>query len=398
MQEIVRKIKNLWHLFQAVSANIYYGFPGRKLKMIGVTGTDGKTTTASLIYHILQHAGKRVSVITTVYAKVGKKKFDTGLHSTTPGSFTVQRLLKLSVDAGDEFFILETTSHALDQKRVWGIKFVLSVLTNITHEHLDYHLNYANYLKTKAELLLLSSKAIINRDDKSYEQIMKILGDTTKVATYGLANKSDFSIDLGKELNQSLADFNKYNYLAAYAAARSLGAAHKEIISAMQTFKLPIGRLEVVYKGKFMIIVDFAHTPNAIAEALKTVKNQFLKNKGRLIHVFGSAGLRDVTKRPLMGEASANYSDIIILTEEDYRTENPENICEQIGQGIKKSKKNYTVITNRLQAIRKALEFANENDVIIITGKGHELSLCRGKTEHPWSDIKAVKKLIAVKT
>lgn len=165
---MIQKLKNVYHLLQAILANIWYGFPSRKLKVIGVTGTDGKTTTTHLITHILKTAGKKVSMISTIYAKVGSHEYETGLHTTTPSSFTIQKMLSLAVKDNEEFFVLETTSHALDQNRVWGIKYKIGIITNITHEHLDYHKTYDEYVKSKLKILLNSKLAVLNKDDRSY--------------------------------------------------------------------------------------------------------------------------------------------------------------------------------------------------------------------------------------
>ncbi len=375
-----QKIKNLYHLFQAVIANIYYGFPCRKIKVIGVTGTDGKTTTTHLIYHILMSAGKKVSMISTVYAKVGSQVHETGLHTTTPNPFLVQRLLKQAVEQGDEYFVLEVTSHALDQNRVWGVDYEISTITNVTHEHLDYHPNYKHYVATKALILDRSKIGIVNIDDESYEH----LSQKVKILSYGLNKKADFS----ERFDLHLTEFNKYNYLGAFAVCTTLGISKKNCIDAMKSFELPPGRLDIIYKDNFTVMIDFAHTPNAIEQLLKSLKPDI---KGRVIHVFGSAGLRDVSKRPLMGEASGRYSDIVILTEEDYRTENVNVICHSIAQGLEKvGLKSYSIITDRQKAIDKAITTAQKGDWVIITGKGHEKSLCRGKIEYPWSDEKTV--------
>jgi UDP-N-acetylmuramoyl-L-alanyl-D-glutamate--2,6-diaminopimelate ligase len=401
--KITRKLKNYFHLIEAVLANLYYGFPGSSLKVIGVTGTDGKTTTAHLVYHILKLAGKKVSMISTVYAKIADKEYDTGLHTTTPGAFLIQKLLRTAVEAGDEYFILETTSHALDQNRVYGINYDISVVTNITHEHLDYHQNYGNYLSAKAKLILNSKIGIINKDDRSYARL-KELGDLNKIkiVSYGI-DEGDHLPDFDS-LGLELTEFNRYNYTAAYALAQEIGVDKETIFSAMKTFKLPIGRLETVYNKDFKVVIDFAHTPNAIDNVLQAVKKMNVSESGRIIHVFGSAGLRDRSKRALMGAASGKYADIVILTEEDYRTEDPFNICQQIGEGLikqgfqlienklidQKADKCYTIITNREKAIRKAVSVARKGDIIIVTGKSHEKSLCRGKTEYPWDEKKAV--------
>ena len=384
--------KNIYHLFQAVIANIYYGFPSRKLKVIGVTGTDGKTTTTHLIYHILKTAGKKVSMVSTVYAKIGAEEFDTGLHTTTPSSFLVQKLLKKAVENGDEFFVLETTSHALDQNRVFGVKYFVAVLTNVTHEHLDYHKTYKKYVDTKAKLLKQSNIVIINSDDHSFERLDKILKHSVnKVYHYGFKHKTHFRLPYKKPL----VEYNRYNYLAAYSVASILGIDEKNILKAMNSFKLPPGRLEVVYGKGPTVIIDFAHTPNAFGSVLPEIKKHYVHNGSKLIHVFGSAGLRDKTKRPLMGKASSRYVDQIILTEEDYRTEKMEEICRQIAAGI--NSKPFIVIPNRQEAINKAMVMARKNDVVLVTGKAHEKSLCRGKKEYPWDEFKAVNTALQIR-
>lgn len=373
----MQKLKNIYHLFQAVLANLWYGFPSRKLKVIGVTGTDGKTTTTHLIAHILKMADKKVSFVSSVVTS--------GFHVTTPSSFALQKLLKKSAENNDEYFVLETTSHALDQNRVWGIKYEIGVVTNITHEHLDYHKTYEEYVKTKLKLLLNSKVAVINEDDESY----KLLSQKLKVKS----QKYNSKVKILEELPE-LTKFNQYNYAAAYTVCQQLGLSDEVILKAMKTFQLPKGRFDLVYDKDFKVIIDFAHTPNALLQLLPEIRKKYLKKNGRLIHVFGSAGLRDFTKRPLMGEASDKFSDIIILTEEDYRTEDSQLICQQITSRIKN--KNYQIILDRQRAINKAIKTAKKNDVIVITGKGHENSLCRGKIEHPWDEYEAVEKALKI--
>ena len=385
----MRKLKNIYHLFQAVLANLWYGFPSRHLKVIGVTGTDGKTTTTHLIAHILKTTGKKVSFISSVYASIGGQEYGIGFHVTTPSPFALQKLLKQSVDNNDEYFVLETTSHALDQNRIWGIKYEVGVITNITHEHLDYHGTYEEYVRTKSKLLFNSKVAVLNADDESYKNIkyqisnIKNTDQKLKILTYNLSRFKKYDY---------LTKFNQYNYAAAYTVCQQLGLLDEVILAAMKIFKLPKGRLDLVYDKDFKVIIDFAHTPNAFENLLPEIRRQYLKKEGKLIHVFGSAGLRDFTKRPLMGEASDKFSDIIILTEEDYRTESLEKICQQIASGIKN--KNYQIIPDRQQAINQAIKAAKKNDVVVITGKGHENSLCRGKIEYPWDEYEAVRKAI----
>lgn len=418
MLYITRKLKNLFHFFEALFANIYYGFPSKRLKVIGVTGTDGKTTTTHLIYHILKTAGKKVSMISTIFAIIADKTYDIGLHTTTPSSFDLQKYLSLAVNYSDEFFVLETTSHAIDQNRIWGISYYISVLTNISHEHLDYHKNYENYLKTKTKLLLSSKIAIINRDDKLFDAVFrKIKNKKDKIITYGNKNEADVLWN-NKISNSLLGDYNKDNILAAYAVCRNLNINEEIILQAVKTFKLPQGRFDIIYDKNFKIIIDFAHTPNAIYKLLKSIRLEMLKKKqARIIHIFGSAGLRDASKRLLMGEASAKYADLIILTEEDYRTESIEEICRQISQGLEKTgfrkiskdeilRRNnpmvvparmYTIIINRFEAIKLGIILAQKGDIVVITGKGHEKSLCRGKTEFPWNEYKAVWEALSFK-
>lgn len=389
----MRLLKNIYHLFCALLANIIYRFPSRRLKVIGVTGTDGKTTTTHLIYHILKTAGKKVSMVSTVYAKIGDKEYDTGLHTTTPDSFLIQKLLRDSARYHDEYFVLETTSHALDQYRVWGVKYEIGVLTNVSHEHLDYHKSYENYVKTKAKLLLSSNIPIVNIDDRSFEIINKILrSQEKKYYVYGFNHKSDFSFPYLKKIS----GFNKYNYLAGYSVASIVNISDRTVEKAIASFKLPSGRLEIVYNKEFMVIIDFAHTPNAFAQLLPYIQKQYLKKAGRIIHVFGAAGKRDVSKRPLMGEKSSQFSDHIILTEEDHRSEDPQKIALEISAGIV-DKNIYEIITDRKLAIEKAIIMAKKNDVVLLTGKSHEKSLCRGNKEYPWSEHEAVNQALLLK-
>ncbi len=405
MKLFIQRLKNIGHLLIAIFANIYYRFPSKEIKVIGITGTDGKTTTANLIYHILSSSGKKTSIISTVSAVIGTHVYDTGFHVTTPSSFEVQKYIRQAVDEGSEYFVLETTSHALDQKRVFGVQYDVSVITNITHEHLLYHGSYEQYVKAKVSLSHLSKKTFINIDDESYDYILKYLGDA-KIETYGLHDNAEHSIDIAKKINKTLAQFNKYNYLAAYLVCKELQVDEEKIVHFMKTYELPSGRLEVVYDKDFMVIVDFAHTPHALHEALSCIRQDYVK-KGRLIHLFGAAAFRDDEKRAPMGRASAKYSDLVIITEEDYRTEDPFDIASQISKGLDEAgfqrvdqeafgrkPKQYTIIINRLEAIMKACEIVEQNDIIVLTGKGHEKSLCRGTKEYPWNDKDAVLRLM----
>lgn len=390
----------------AILANIVYGYPSKKIKVIGVTGTDGKTTTTSLIYHILKTAGKKVSMVSTVYAKVGEKEYDTGFHVSTPHSFTVQRFLKESVENGDEFFIMESTSHAFDQNRVFGVEYEIGVITNITHEHLDYHKTYEAYVHAKAKLLYQSKIRIINRDDQSYEPLLKELTPSEKVISYGL-KQGDIVMDLTSKTGLKLPEFNKYNYLAAFVVCTQAGLDEKTIVEAMKTFTLPPGRMELIQEEPYTYIVDFAHTPQSVKVALQAVHDKYLRDSGRLIHIFGCAAKRDEAKRPLMGFESGNQADLTIITEEDYRDEDPNKIAREIAAGLEKAgmkeappeefgsaKKQYTILNDRRQALENAISIARKNDVIISTGKGHEKSLAHGSSEDPWDEQATVKELL----
>lgn len=402
----MRTLKNILHGIYAYFANILYGFPSRKLTVIGVTGTDGKTTTTSLIYHILKTADKKVSYSSTVSAKIGDQTYDIGLHTTTPDPLMVQKFLKQSADHGDELYVMEVTSHALDQHRVGGVNFTYGVLTNITHEHLDYHKTYERYVDAKCLLLCNAKTAIINHDDISFDLVKNNLAKAHhSYITYGLQNESDYRKDIEKDFTIHLSSFNRYNFLAAYAVAKQIGISDEIIKKAMETFQYPAGRMDIVNTDRITYMIDFAHTPNAISEILETVKPEV---KGRLIHIFGSAALRDESKRPFMGEASGIYADVVILTEEDYRTEDPEKIAKEIAVGLEKkrfakidpeqlskdSRKVYAVISDREKAIEKAISITETGDYLISTGKGHEKSLCRGTTEYPWDERAVVSRLL----
>jgi len=411
---LLQNLKNIFHWYEALLAACYFGFPGRKLIVIGVTGTDGKTTTTHLIHHILKTAGLKSALISSVFAEIGGKQYDTGFHVTTPNAWALQRFLAQSVAAGDKYLVLEVTSHGLDQNRVSWIDFFIGVITNVTHEHLDYHKTYEHYLSTKAKLLKKAKIAIINRDDESFTFIdsrlrgndRKVSENDRKVTDYAIKNgKADVTPQKFSFTTSLPGEYNQYNCLAAIATALVLDVADKDIKKALINFSGVPGRFErISTKYGFEVIIDFAHTPNALAHVLPTVKAQ---TKGKLIHVFGCAAERDVAKRPLMGEISAQYADFIILTEEDYRNESIDAINKQIASGARKKgaialkladyilDKKYRKpllfqIPNRQDALNFAVSIAKRGDVIVTTGKAHEKSLCRGNVEYPWDEHKAI--------
>ena len=381
-----QKAKNIYHLFVAVAACVRYGFPGKKLTIIGVTGTDGKTTTTSLIYHILHENGYPVSMISTVAAIIHGKSHDTGFHVTNPAPFALQKFLHDAVRMGDKYLVLEVTSHGIDQNRIWGIPFAVSVLTNVSHEHLDYHKTYENYVATKTKLLNTAREAIINADDMSYPVVKKYL-----------KNKNVFLYS-GKEKllsipNHFLGEYNRANAHAAFLVCKQLGVSKEKIENSLKSFVFPKGRGEVVYQKDFTVMIDFAHTPHSFEVLLPELKKQ---TKGRLIHIFGSAGKRDISKRPLMGKVASSYDDVIILTSEDPRSENPEKIMDMIESGMEK-RKGLTVlrIADRKNAIEKAIAMAEKGDFIIATGKAHETSINYGKGEESWDEFEIIRKALA---
>jgi UDP-N-acetylmuramoyl-L-alanyl-D-glutamate--2,6-diaminopimelate ligase len=383
---MIRTVKNIYHLFQAFIAQCIYGFPSRKLTLIGVTGTDGKTTTTNLIYHILKSNHISVGMISTVSAKINDEDIDTGFHVTSPGPFLLHKLLRKMVKKNITHAIIEATSHGLHQNRYWGLHYKIAVLTNITHEHLDYHRTYQKYVEAKSILFKHADIAILNRDNQeSYKAIHRLLPSSVKILSYSTQIDDSYKSPLEGE-------YNSQNTQAAASVCEQLGISRTDIVKALKTFPGIVGRMEEIKQGQsFRAIVDFAHTPNALEQVLKTLRSQ-LKHNGQLIVVFGSAGLRDTTKRPKMGKAACTYADMSVLTAEDPRTEKVENIINDILKGF--HKKNYHIEPDRAKAIEFAVSQAKENDIVVVTGKGHEKSMCFGKKEYPWSDKEEIKKAL----
>lgn len=420
------RFKKLIYLAEAIIANLWFGFPAKRLKVVGVTGTDGKTTTCFYVYSILKAAGKKAALISTVGAKINDQEVDTGFHVTTPDAFALQKFVKRIADLGNEYLVLEVTSHGLDQCRVWGIPFEIGVLTNITHEHLDYHQTFENYLKAKAKLFQLAKTPILNRDDESFERLSRIteryfwysgqnsdglIDATTTVNLRGLRiNLGGLEMAQLKEKGISiklLGDYNWSNALAAATAVRSLNIDWEAIKTGIEAVTFIPGRMEEIKNNLgFRIFVDFAHTPNGLEKSLTTARQ--IAGQGKVIVVFGCAGLRDKGKRPLMGEIAGKLADVSILTAEDPRTEDVNQIIEEIIKGFLKTDakevcfddlnhdsktlgKFFVRVPDRQQAIRSTLGLTKANDLVIITGKGHEKSMCFGEKEYPWSDQEIVK-------
>ena len=413
----------------------FYDWPGRKLAVIGVTGTDGKTTTTNLIYQVLLAARIKAGMISTVNAVIGDEVLDTGFHVTTPDAHDVQRYLARMVEAGLTHVVLETTSHGWAQYRVEACEFDIGVVTNITHEHLDEHGSYENYRAAKARLFsslqITSEKpqgnprlGVINRDDsKSFA----FLNDFIKVRklNYGLregadvravdisyspssihftARSKDFSVPVSSKL---VGAYNVSNCLAALTAT-VYGLKIKPEIAAQGIAALEgiPGRMERIDMGQnFTAIVDFAHTPNALKVALEAAREMLpllpkgeepgMREQPRVIAVFGSAGLRDKAKRRMMAETSVELADLTVLTAEDPRTESLDEILQEMAAGARSrggiEGKTFWRVPDRGEAIRFALSLAREGDIVMACGKGHEQSMCFGRREHLWDDRTAMR-------
>lgn len=394
------KIKRPFHfvktgLLRGLVGQIKYKFPANKLKIIAITGTDGKTTTSTLLYHVLKKSGKKTALISTVAAYIGAEEISTGLHVTSPDPFQLHKLIRKMVDANVEYLVLEVTSHGAYQSRTWGINPVLAGLTNIDHEHLDYHLTQGEYLKSKTLILNKAEKVIINADDQNYQLLRSSLKQSPdRISSYKITDK------LPKNISSAISarfseKYNQMNARLVYKMAIGLGIVDEKISTAFKNFPNIPGRMQEIETSKsFRILVDFAHTPQALEAALTALREQ-LVNKGRLIAVYGSAGLRDHKKRPLMGKVGAQIADLVIFTAEDPRTEDVWSIIRQLKENLHQDLDKVLSIADRREAISFAInKLAKKDDIVAILGKGHEQSMCFGKTEYPWSDAKAVKEIL----
>ena len=302
---MMRFIKNRVHLLFALLACIYYRFPGRYMTVIGITGTDGKTTTAHLIYEIFKKAHVKVSLISTIEAKINNVSYDTGFHVTTPSPWVLQKLMRKALDGGSKYFVLEVTSHSLDQNRVFGTSIDLGVITNISHEHLDYHRTLINYRDVKVKILRGVKYSILPADDPNFD-FLKERGKG-KIVTFAINKAANYTPKNTRLKLNLFGKYNLYNSLAAYAATKTIGIKSDIIKKSIAQFKGISGRMEeVVTDRNFRVFIDFAHKPNALEQVL-IAGRELAKNK--LIVIFGCAGLRDRLKRPIMGEIAARLAD-----------------------------------------------------------------------------------------
>lgn len=416
------RVSNTRIALAKISAALY-DYPAKKMIVIGVTGTDGKTTTVNLIYSILKQAGLKAGMVSTVNAVIGEEIMDTGFHVTTPASPEVQKFLALMVEKGVTHVVLEATSHGLVQHRLDECYFDIGVITNVTHEHLDFHGNYENYLAAKGILfhklknhhkkgIVQEPIGVINKDDNSYSYLSSLL--KVQEIAYSISTQSDiwaenvsfspegisfrvrerFSDDTYIISSALIGEYNVSNCLAAIAVTKiALNLPVGVVQSGIANLKAIPGRMEKIELGQdFVAIVDFAHTPNALIRALKTARKMTSR---RVIAVFGSAGLRDREKRHLMAQASAELADITILTAEDPRTESLTKILDEMANGMLAKGavegKDFYIVPDRREAIRKSVNIAKPGDLVIALGKGHEQSMCFGTTEYAWDDRVALR-------
>lgn len=371
----------------AIMSSNYFGNPKDKLKIIGITGTNGKTTSAFIIKSILEKAGFMTGLIGTIANYIGNKKVDA--VRTTPESYELHELFKNMVDAGVEYCVMEVSSHSLELDRVYGVQFEEGIFTNLTRDHLDFHKTLENYYNAKFKLFERSNHSIINLDDPYGANIVKDIeerGVKTKVSTFSIEKESDFkafeikSHSNGSEFKVNLegieefsinipGEYNIYNSLGCIICAYNLNIPMDKIKEGLSDVVIP-GRCELVAKEKnlpYSIIIDYAHTPDGLENILSTVK-AFTKN--RMISVFGCGGDRDKVKRPQMGKIGCELSDIAIITSDNPRSEEPMDIINDIVKPLNYD--NFVIEVNRKEAIRKAMNMALEGDVIVIAGKGHE--------------------------
>ena len=413
-----------YHLTKAAMAAHKYGFPGKRMRVVGVTGTNGKTSTCFMIWKMLNAAGHKTGLMTTVAWGVDKLEEQVE-HMTTVDVETLNYRMKKIADLGAEFLVLEITSHALVQHRVYGVPIEIAVMTNVTHEHLDYHKTFENYRDVKRMLFKMADFGVINEDDKSWAYFAQ---DAKKYVTYGIYNgilqaenitlKADgvrYQIIVSQQFfdvnnvdnkikkleikTQIPGKFTVYNSLAAVAVGIKLGLTKNEIEKGIYALDSVEGRMNRVKEGqKFEVIVDYAHTPDAF---LKVFESVVPGKKARIISLFGGAGRRDESTREERGKIGAINSDIVIVTEDDSRDEDPKMIADEFVKGAEAEGKilgeNLFVELDREKAIKKAIDLAEKDDIVLILGKGHEKTILRAGGAEPFEDLKVVRKILRKK-
>ncbi|HNW71772.1 MAG TPA: UDP-N-acetylmuramoyl-L-alanyl-D-glutamate--2,6-diaminopimelate ligase [Candidatus Paceibacterota bacterium] len=406
MKKIVKKLKIKRRAIATLAALHFYGDPSAKLKIIGVTGTNGKTTTATLLYKIATSLGYKTGLIGTVENIIINDRRPT--INTTPGPMVLNKLLKEMAEKGCEYVFMEVSSHGIDQKRIAGINFVGGIFTNLTQDHLDYHKSMENYFLTKKKFfqnLPKDSFALSNADDEYGEEILKDI--KAKKYFYGINKQADFKaeikkldfdgieLQIGDNLIKSklLGKFNSYNLLAIFSTANLLGFDIEKVKKILETIEPPKGRFDYfVSKGGVLGIIDFAHTPDALEKVLNTIR-EFKTNGSRIITVFGCGGDRDPLKRRIMGKIGVELSDVAILTSDNPRSEDPEKIIAEMKTDLSINElKKVKVFTDRSLAIVEAVKEAKMGDIILCAGKGHESYQDIKGIKHHFNDMEELKK------
>lgn len=404
---VIVKVDNSRKLLGFISSN-FFGNPGKKLKIIGVTGTNGKTSITYFLKSILKEAGFKVGIIGTIENQIEDIVYESAV--TTPESRDIQELLAKMVEVGCDYCVMEASSHALYLDRVAAIPFKTAIFTNLTQDHLDFHKNFTEYLNAKKILFTYIGDegfSILNADDKTYEEISNMAGG--KVISYSISRDSDYKasnikLDInGTSFNlinneksnkinlKMIGEFSIYNSLAAIAAAHELGIELPIIQEGLRKVNVN-GRFQLIESNKdFAVVVDYAHTPDGLYNVLSTARKI---TNGKVICVFGCGGDRDKKKRPIMGKVAGEISDYLIITSDNPRTEDPVKIIDMVEVGVKETPVRYIKITNRKEAIAYAIEMAEPGDIIIIAGKGHEDYQIVGKTKYPFSDFEIARKFL----
>lgn len=386
-----------------------YRFPGKRMRVIGVTGTNGKTSTCFMIWKMLNEAGHKTGLMTTVAWGVDKLEEQIE-HMTTVDTETLNKRMQRIAESGAEFLVLEITSHALAQNRIYGVPIEIAVMTNVTHEHLDYHKTFKNYRDAKRKLFKVAKYGVINEDDESWSYFAS---DVDEYITYGInsgilkAEKIELAAEGVKyevrEADEKLkvrthipGKFTVYNSLAATAVGLKLGLTKKQIEDGILALVSVEGRMNRVNEGQdFEVIVDYAHTPDAF---LKVFESVVPSKRARIISLFGGAGRRDESTRAERGEIGAKNSDIVIITEDDSRDEDRTLIAEEFARGAEKAgktrEKDLFVILDREEAIEKAISLAKKDDIVLVLGKGHEKTILRAEGAVPFEDLKVVRKVL----
>lgn len=386
----------------------YYGNPSQHLKLVGITGTNGKTTIASLLYQLFKNAGYKVGLISTVKILVDQKEYK-ATH-TTPDSLTINYYLAEMIESGVEFCFMEVSSHGIHQKRTEGLHFVGGVFTNLSHDHLDYHATFAEYRDVKKSFfdhLPKTAFALTNVDDKN--GLVMLQNTQARKLTYALKTYADYKAQILEnqlsglllKVNENevwvrlIGNFNAYNLLAIYGTAVELGLDNFEVLRLLSDLESVSGRFQfIVSDQKITAIVDYAHTPDALENVLKTINDIRTKNE-QLITVVGCGGDRDKAKRPIMANIASAMSDKVIITSDNPRTENPNDIIAQMEAGVEPQNYKKTLsIEDRKQAIKTACQLANPNDIILIAGKGHETYQEIQGVRHDFDDMKIVKETL----